>query len=409
MTTNILFVDDEACVLRGLKRSLWEMKDQWNMQFVTSGFEALEYMAKNPVDVIVSDMRMPSMNGAILLGQVKQQFPSVVRLILSGYADEEMVVRAVNTAHRYLSKPCDPVLLRATIDRTIALRTSLKSPRLRALVGEIGTLPSPPEMQQRMNERLARTQCNLDQVAAVVTEDPAMSAKVLQLVNSSFFGLGREVVDIADAVKMLGLDLLQTLVLSVNIFEEFQEESQIIQGVATHSMRTASIMRQIMTNYVDDSTMVSAAISGAMLHDVGQLMLVRRDGAKYREIIDEAHNGMGTLIELEEEAFGADHAKLGAYLMALWNLPDPVVEAVAYHHTPSACADSELSPLSFVHLADAIDHSQENIGPIGAPLDVIYLEHVGLQQAVYEYFPAAKRPATKPHHEEKIVTARRAV
>src|ERR1700751_643330 len=107
MSKRVLFVDDEAMVLSGLQRSLRPMRNEWEMAFVNSGAEALQLMEHEPFDIIVTDMRMPVMNGAQLLEEVKRRFPQCFRIILSGQADQETIMRAVDPTHQYLSKPCD--------------------------------------------------------------------------------------------------------------------------------------------------------------------------------------------------------------------------------------------------------------------------------------------------------------
>ncbi|MEO7650489.1 MAG: response regulator, partial [Bryobacteraceae bacterium] len=102
----LLFVDDEPKVLEGLKRSLRPMREDWNMSFVTSGAEALQTLEQAPFDVIVSDMRMPVMDGAQLLNEVRQRFPQVVRIVLSGQSDKELIYQSIAATHQYLDKPC---------------------------------------------------------------------------------------------------------------------------------------------------------------------------------------------------------------------------------------------------------------------------------------------------------------
>src|SRR5438093_827737 len=115
MKTRILFIDDETLVLQGLQRMLRSMRNDWEMEFVESGAKALERIAQVGFDVVVSDMRMPGMNGAELLAEVMKRNPKTVRLILSGHADKELILKCVGSTHQYLAKPCDPEALKATI------------------------------------------------------------------------------------------------------------------------------------------------------------------------------------------------------------------------------------------------------------------------------------------------------
>lgn len=185
----ILFVDDESNVLDGLRRMLRPMRRDWSMNFVDSGEAALEHISHEGCDVIVSDMRMPGMDGVELLGTVGQECPKAVRIALSGHAEMEMLLESVCAAHQYLAKPCDDETLKATIERACALRDLLSDERLTGLVTQLDSLPSLPTLYTEVTEELARSDSSLARAGEIIGKDVAMSAKVLQLVNSAFFGL----------------------------------------------------------------------------------------------------------------------------------------------------------------------------------------------------------------------------
>src|SRR6202012_4878179 len=127
MKKRILFVDDEEFALRGLDRLLRSMREEWEMEFVNSGDKALARMTETPFDVVVSDMRMPGMNGAELLNEVMKRHPKTVRLILSGFADRDLILKCVGSTHQYLAKPCDGHELKMAVMRASALEESLES------------------------------------------------------------------------------------------------------------------------------------------------------------------------------------------------------------------------------------------------------------------------------------------
>ena len=153
----ILFVDDEQNILQGLKRMLRPMRNEWDMHFANGAEEALKIVPKHkvateeledgPVDVIVSDMRMPNLDGAYLLGQIRDRYPATARIILSGHAEQEMAIRSVAAAHQFLAKPCDAETLRETVKRACQLREMMASERLQKITAEIGQLPSVPAPQ----------------------------------------------------------------------------------------------------------------------------------------------------------------------------------------------------------------------------------------------------------------------
>lgn len=148
----ILFVDDDPNVLNGLKRSLWSMRKEWNMAFAPGGEEALKALEQAAFDVVVSDMRMPGMDGTQLQDEVLRRYPHIVRIILSGQSDQEMIFHSISATHQFLAKPCGGEQLKATIQRAFSLRDVLKSDSLRRLVAGMQTVPSLPTLFGEIKE-----------------------------------------------------------------------------------------------------------------------------------------------------------------------------------------------------------------------------------------------------------------
>ncbi len=136
----ILFVDDEPLVLQGLQRMLRTMRNEWDMAFAEGGEAGLALLAEAPFDVVVSDMRMPGMNGAQFLREVMRLYPTTVRLVLSGHADKDLVSQCVGVAHQYLNKPCDADTLKSTIQNALFLGNELASNDVKKIIGSIDTL-----------------------------------------------------------------------------------------------------------------------------------------------------------------------------------------------------------------------------------------------------------------------------
>lgn len=219
----ILFVDDEPRVLQGLERMLRPMREKWEMRFVESGAQALATLAVTPADVVVADMRMPGMDGAQLLKEVMRSYPATIRLILSGFTEKNMIGRCVGVAHQYLAKPCDPATLRATIERLTALENTLQEGALQRLVGRLERLPSLPTLYTEILQCLENQNADLTDVGTVIARDLGMAAKVLNLVNSAFFGLPQQIANPAEAVLYLGLENVKSIVLAAKTFGQFQE------------------------------------------------------------------------------------------------------------------------------------------------------------------------------------------
>jgi HD-like signal output (HDOD) protein len=349
----ILFVDDEPHILDGLRNLLRKQAKQWEMVFAQGGAAALEEFKKEPFDVVVSDMRMPGIDGAALLAKVKELYPASARIILSGHAERESVVRALPVAHQFLSKPCDATLLREVIDRACQLQKLLHNASIRSVVGSLEKLPSTPQVYWQLTDAASRPEATLDDFSEIVEQDPAMTAKVLQLVNSSYFGLPQKLASVRQAVGYLGINLLRSLALSAHAFGEMGENSShliSLEKLQRHALQTARLAKRM----VRDPHQAGEAFTAALVHDVGRIVLamgvpdiieetLRRSVAENRRIAD-----------IERELLGVCHAEVGAYLLGVWGLPLTIVEAVAYHHEPSQAAAGASLSLAAVHVADAL-------------------------------------------------------
>ena len=381
----VLFVDDEAKILEGLERMLRPMRKEWEMVFAGSGAEALKLMDASAFDVIVTDMRMPEMDGAQLLEQVQKRHPSVVRLVLSGYFELEMAVRAVPVAHQYLAKPCDAEKLRQAIEHACGFTAILTDETARQVVGAVGTLPSLPRTCAALLEALRNPDVPIEQVGKIIEQDVGMTAKVLQLVNSAFFGLLQEISTVRAAVSYLGLDVLKQLVLSAEIFRTFHPQQRIegfsIDAFQEHSRQAAAIAARLPA----PKKTVSAAVVAALLHDTGKLVLAVRLPRQFEKALQASHKEGRPLHEMEHELTGAGHAEIGAYLLALWGLPLPIVDAVCRHHHPAMAGDAPpgLDVLAITHVADALAHELDPHRPekpqdSGSLIDLDYLKALGV-------------------------------
>lgn len=378
MKRQILFVDDEQKVLDGLQRMLRSMRHEWEMSFVASGYEALEVLDRKPFDVVVSDMRMPGMDGAQLLTLVRERHPRVVRIILSGYSDQEMVMKSVRVAHQYLSKPCDSDSVKFTVMRAFALRNLLANEALLRVVSQIETLPSVPSVYQEVVKELHAPDASIDRIAEIMSKDISMTAKILQLANSAFFGLRQHVNSLNRALALLGLDTLVALVMSVQIFSKHEHTSVpgfSIPNLMDHSMKTGAVAKAIAKEEKQDQALVNDAFMGGLLHDVGKLILATGLTENFNDINKMVQETHCSLRQAEHQILGTTHAEVGAYLMGLWGLPDPIVEAIAFHHSPGKCVGKIFSPLTAVHVGDVLTNGglDGGAGEAEDPLDLDYL------------------------------------
>jgi HD-like signal output (HDOD) protein len=333
----ILFVDDEQGVLDGLRNVLRGQRREWEMVFAPGGTAALAEIDRRPFDVVVSDMRMPGIDGATLLTRVKEKQPRAVRIVLSGQTDLESAMRTVLVAHQFLSKPCDAETLRSTVERACKLNTMLQSENLRKMAGDVSMLPSSPGVYSAITQALANNRSSISDVARIVEKDPGLCAKILQVANSAFFGIGRKVTSVTEASTYLGLVTLKNLALMLESFPQLQgaggPQKETFRKLQIHSLLVGFLARQIVGT--KDKRRSDEAFVAGMLHDIGHVIFAMRG---------DAVAAVG----------GVDHASLGAYLLGIWGLPHPVTEVVANHDQPGAVEHAGFEVVDAVYLADRI-------------------------------------------------------
>jgi HD-like signal output (HDOD) protein len=381
---SILFVDDEPKILEGLRRMLRSYRNVWNMSFANGGEEALAILDSGYYDVVVTDMKMPGMDGARLLEHVQARHPGIIRLVLSGYFEPESGLRAVPVAHQFLVKPCQPEKLCEAIERCCGSNAMLDDATIRSVVGAVGELPALPESSAALLEALNKPDVTLAEVGRIIERDVGMAAKVLQLVSSAFFGLAEEVTAVRSAVNYLGVDILKQLVLSVDIFRTFCP-AHAVRGFSLEVFQQHSrVVANIASRLPVSKNSASACVVAAFLHDAGKLVMATRLPDQFEAALSTSMQEGRPLWAVERDLIGASHAEVGAYLLALWGLPETVTGAVRRHHDlemkPSAPG---LDMVAAVHIADILAYdcakNPSQTATPHDPLSVEYLTAIGME------------------------------
>jgi HD-like signal output (HDOD) protein len=357
------------------------MREEWEMRFATSGSEALKILRQQPCDVLISDMRMPEMDGAQLLTEAMKLCPNSVRIILSGHSDPTYIYKSVHVAHQYLSKPCDPELLIGVVKRASALRNILADESLKQLISKIGTLPSLPSLYAEITAELKSPNVSLQKIGTIISKDVGMTAKILQMVNSAFFGLPRHITSPSQAVNLLGLDTIRALVLSAGIFSQSSAErcpQLSLDRLWKHSFSTGILAKTISQREGQKRTLIDDSFMGGMLHDLGKLILAIGFSKQYDQVLKIMKERNIPCWQAESEILGSTHMEAGAYLLNLWGFPDPIIETLAFHHRPSQFNGEGITPVLSVHVADALDHMNGSANAKEAPgLDRDFLAKSG--------------------------------
>lgn len=380
--TRILFVDDEETVLRLLQRTVASMGAGWETACATSGEAALALLEQQSFEIVVSDMRMPGMSGGQLLNEIMRRHPGTVRIMMSGYADEAHVLKCVGATHQFLAKPFDLGALKVRLARIRSLKARLPNAEIKKLLAQRDHLPSIPSVYHQMLEALQSPDCPTQRLGEIVATDPGLTAKLLQLVNSAFFGAAREVSSAEEAVMILGVGIVRALALSVHVFSAFERVAApdwSVEQLWHHSLRVGRLARKLVEVEEAGEELWEPAFTAGVLHDIGKLLLADSLSDTYLTLHSRALKEGRPLIELEREAFGVTHAEVGAYLLDLWGLPTSLVEAVAFHHEPGKTLEPRFSSLTAIHVANAFDTAATATEGLDSLLDTAYLDQLILR------------------------------
>jgi HD-like signal output (HDOD) protein len=304
--------------------------------------------------------------------------------MLSGHADREAIVRALPALHQLLSKPCDANTLRGAIERSLDGVNVDRDAKIRRIVGGVDKLPTPPDIYFDLSRLMQSPTSSVAEVAKVVTRDPGLSAKLLQLVNSAYFGTGQVTTSIQQAVALLGTDRLRYIALTASVFSPRDADDVCgfsLQELQRGSMRAAWLARSFAEPAIRDE-----AFASTLLHDVGHVVLAITNSSESRVFNERAALGEPTE-ELELELFGVTHADVGARLLAIWGLPGAIVDVVQYHHDPGSAPESCRRLASIVHVANAaVPHM-----PAPARLNRPSLERAGCAHLVPGWLAIAEQ------------------
>jgi HD-like signal output (HDOD) protein len=342
----VIFVDDEPNLLAGLRRMLRAKSADWDMHFAPGGPEALAMMAEQEFDVVISDMRMPSMDGAQLLAAVRADHPRTARIVLSGHADRDMIIASVGPTQQYLAKPCEVELLVSVVERVLALRELIGDPRLQELLGGVDSLPKPPQVHREMMALATDPDCALADIVVVIEKDLTTSAEVLRLVNSAFFGLPTRVDTVGRAVCLLGLETIQALAVSGAVF---RAESSLPPGLdplamSMRGLHVGTLCRLFANTDGWPRQAAGDAFLAGMLHEIALPVLATNQPEAWQQIIAADARDPVHLDALEVDSFGCSVTQASAYLLGTWGFSESVVEAVAAQ--PAACGAAGTPPLA---------------------------------------------------------------
>jgi len=383
-TCRILFVDDEQSILDGLANSLRRHRRTWDMVFANGGRDAIAQLQSGSFDLIVSDMRMPGMDGAELMAWAKRHHPGAIRFVLSGQSASDSAERVMPLVHQYLSKPCDTAQLVGILERTWRFAGVITDCRIRDAIGRLDALPTDRPTLDGVVDALTPLPGDTRVASQRVAHSVALSAMALQLANSDYFGSGSPITSIAQAVQMIGAPRLSARVASMTVDDE--QGTDAPGGLpADYFGRRAVVRATLAERFCADPAMRDAAYSAALLLRVGRAVLVRASHPRYVEAVRLKERERCRLFEAERQLFGVDNASVGAHLLGMWGLPATIVGAVAAQDGCDERPDHrELAAI--VHAADVFSHTgAEAAGCDESMLDRGRVERAGLADRIPEW------------------------
>jgi putative nucleotidyltransferase with HDIG domain len=375
----LLFVDDEP-LIRELYGTLGATLGKGHeVHTAANAVEALDLLDEKNFDVVVSDLAMPEMDGIEFLNEVVRAYPQSARIVISGFADRLKVAECLTVGHRFFSKPFNLNGLSVLLRRICHYSYLISNDRIRKMVCGTGALPTPPETYVRLRELLASPYAHVDDISTIVEEDPGLSTKLLHIVNSAQFGTARRIVAPSEAVQVAGVEIIKALMLGAQAFTFYDRHSYTrtaFKDLWVHSINTAIAARKLALVEGMPSEAAEECFFAGLLHDIGKLILAANSEREYGVAMELSTKAGLPLEQAEMGIFATTHAHVGAYLLALWGVPDSVISAVELHHTLDPTRITEFDTALAVHVA-------QNLEPGGARkklLNTALLEKLGLME-----------------------------
>lgn len=388
MKTRVLFVDDESKVLSGIKRSLRHKRSDWEMLFFTSAVDALAAVNDDPCDVIVSDIRMPGMDGVELIERISKQYPTTIRIMLSGQSDNDKFIKSGHLAHYFLSKPTDAETISDVIERMLKVRDKVSNSRM-SLLMSLRSIPSLPTLYSQLVMEINSEHSTSNTIAAIIEKDIGMTAKILKLVNSSFYGMRNKVHSVAFAISLLGSNTLKSFVLFYrlnNAYESLRMKHLDVNQLWKISEQISLLAGEIAKNERASKKTIDDVMVAGLLQSLGILVLANHAPRSYEKILEDIYENDGNLIEAERRVLGMSHLEAASYVLEIWGLPESVYKSVEFCCSPKLTDEGESRIVTYLYAA--IYLISQNVNSIlfnNLRLEDSYLEELGLLDKLPEW------------------------
>ncbi|WP_415716336.1 HDOD domain-containing protein [Maridesulfovibrio sp.] len=355
---NILFIDADKSQLENIEKHLSSLSKRWTIHFATSAEEAMDYLRTCPFDVIASDFCVEGFQGNELLDEIKKRQPGSIRFIISETINSSNCLQYIGYAHQFVTKPYEPSELISLIKKSLRLKNIFLNERAAKGVASIEDLPSMPDLYITLEQELRKEDVVISHIGKLIGQDVGMTAGLLKLVNSPFFGLYSKVTKPEQAAALLGLDNLKGLVLGIHLFNSTKEVNTdfSVKGLGQHCQYVALMGRAIVKAEGGSNELAEHTFLAGFLHDIGKLVLATSYKDEYATILSIVRDAKVPIQDAEKDILGFTHAEVGAYLLAIWGFDEDIIEAIYCHHEPKRLGSTDLSPAVAIHVANSFDH-----------------------------------------------------
>lgn len=296
---------------------------------------------------------------------LETQCPSCTRFVVCSRQEEGLYRNLEVLPPTLLNDRESPEIWADRIERAIVVNQWLTRPEFRMLLPRLRTIPSLPESHRRIVEALRDPEFELQKVAVIIAQDVGLTAHLLKVVNSAALGLANPIHSVSEAIALLGVVRLQSLVMSAWAFSLADE--RMCRGFSPaaeweHALAVAQTAEKMAREGKAGAKAIEFAFIAGLLHDVGKVMLAANSPEAYAGILALAEKKKQPLYQTEIEVLGYSHAEVGGCLLGLWGLDLPIVEAVSRHHQPELVDTTELSPSKLVFEANLAMQAERKPG-----------------------------------------------
>jgi putative nucleotidyltransferase with HDIG domain len=378
----------------------------WIVVGAASCEAAAAAVEKHPCAVVVANYNLPDGSGPELLNRLRASNPKTVRFIAADPALKDQVMSQVLGGDLFLPLPYEYANFKPAIEHSQVDDYGM-SDNVRDLVARIRTFPTIPSLYLEVVNALKNTNATTDEIGAIIARDMSMTTKLLQVLNSAYFGLPRTITDPTEAVSILGFETVKSLIVAVKLLNQYDKIKPAyfsMDNIWRHSNNVARTARVMALLETDDPVCSATAYTAGLMHDLGKVILAANFDDQYNKAHCIARKQRIPLWKVEKDIFGATHGEIGAHLLALCGMSPDVVKVAALHHEPIHSGDAVFTPLTAVHVANALEYEGVFI-PDGLPastFDLSYLQQLGMADRV-ELWRFARREPDATKHDTRML------